>query len=74
MRDYNKEIGEYLAKARIDRGLTQQQVADRLGVTKTCVHYWESGKRTIYASNMIEYCLAIGLDPQDIVRDVTGGR
>ena len=45
-------------------------VADRLGVTRTAVHYWESGKRTIYAVNLIEYCKVLGVDPREIIDDL----
>ena len=33
-------LGEWLSEQRKMRGLTMQDVADRLGVTKTAVHYW----------------------------------
>lgn len=68
--DDNARIGRWLAEKRDEKGLSQQAVADRLGVTRTAVHYWESGKRTIYAVNLIDYCRAIGADPEDIIRDL----
>ena len=72
MKNYNKKIGAYLAKERRAKKISQQQLADRLGVSKTAVHYWETGKRTIYADQMLEYCETIGIDPQDLIRSVTG--
>lgn len=36
-----------LAAIRVDRGMTQQDVADRLGVSKNLVVNWESGKGPI---------------------------
>ena len=71
MTNYNQKIGAYLAKERKAKRITQQQVADRLGVTKAAVSNWETGKRTIYAEQMIEYCLEIGIDPQKLVEAVT---
>ena len=35
-----------LKQARLAAGLTQSQVAERLGVTPQAVYFWESGKRT----------------------------
>jgi transcriptional regulator with XRE-family HTH domain len=72
MKNYNKKIGAYLAKERRAKKISQQQLADRLGVSKTAVHYWETGKRTIYADQMLEYCEQIGIDPQELVKSVTG--
>lgn len=70
MKDYNKRIGAYLAKERKAKKISQQQLADRLGVTKTAIHYWETGKRTIYADQMLEYCEAVGADPQKLIKAV----
>ena len=71
MANYNQKIGAYLAKERKAKKISQTQLAQRLGVSKTAVHYWETGKRTIYADQMIEYCLEICIDPQKLVEAVT---
>lgn len=73
MKNYNADIGKWLAAQRISRGLMQSEVGEMLGVTKTAIHYWETGKRTIDAATMIKYCHAIGADPQQCVKDVTEG-
>lgn len=71
MTDYNKRIGAYLAKERKAKKVSQQQLADRLGVTKAAVSNWELGKRTIYADQMLEYCDQLGIDPAELVKEVT---
>lgn len=66
-----KEIGVWLSQKRKEHGFTQQQVADALGMAKSMVSRWESGKRTIYADQFIAYCHAIGLsssEMQEIIR------
>lgn len=73
MKNYNADIGKWLANQRISRGLLQSEVGEMLGVTKTAIHYWETGKRSIDAATLINYCHAIGVDPQQCVRDVTKG-
>lgn len=35
-----------MANARRSLGLTQAQLAERLGVSQPCVSQWESGRRT----------------------------
>lgn len=71
MKNYNNKIGSYLAKERKSKRITQQAIADKLGVTRTAVHYWETGKRVIYADQMLNYCNELGVDPSDLVKEVT---
>ena len=66
-------LGEWLSEQRKMRGLTMQDVADRLGVTKTAVHYWETGKRSMYARHVLDYCEALGIDADEIIRALRGG-
>lgn len=70
MKAYNAKIGAYLAKERKAKKITQQQLADKLGVTKAAVSNWERGKRTIYADQMLEYCDHVGIDAQKLVKEV----
>ena len=39
------DFGNILKKLRLEEGLTQQQLADRLGVTKSVVSYYELQER-----------------------------
>ena len=39
----NQKIGAFIAARRKEMGLTQQQLAERLGVTNKAVSKWESG-------------------------------
>ena len=39
------EFGEQLRKAREDKGMTQQTLADKLFVTRPTVSRWERGER-----------------------------
>ena len=71
MKDYTKDIGKWLATQRKAKGLMQDDIGQALGVTKSAVHYWETGKRKIDANEMLNYCHLLGVDPQDLVRDLT---
>ena len=37
-------IGSYIARKRREQNLTQEQLAERLGVSNTTVSKWENGK------------------------------
>ena len=68
--NYNSAIGEWLMHERIRQGLSLQDVADRLQVSKSAVYYWEVGKRTIYAENMINYCQVLNVSPSKLMDDI----
>jgi transcriptional regulator with XRE-family HTH domain len=54
------ELGERLAKARLERNLTQAQLAERSGVSKHTVQRMESGSVATQLSGFIRVCR--GLD------------
>jgi transcriptional regulator with XRE-family HTH domain len=68
---FNKALGNNLRTYREKTGMTQQEVADKLGVTKVAVHQWESGKRSMYAQTLIDYCNVIGVSLDVIFEGVS---
>ena len=48
--DFFKALGARIAQARKDRGLTQQQLADQLGVAQQTLAHYEVGRVRIAAS------------------------
>lgn len=56
-------IGITFTQARIRAGLSQSEVARRLGIDQSTVSYWESGKKIPRASKLAEladlYCCTI---------------
>lgn len=66
--EINVKIGEWIKMKREDAHLTQQEVGDKLGVSKTAIHYWETAKRVMYAWQLFDICTAIGADPSDLQR------
>lgn len=56
-------IGITFAQARIKAGLSQTEVARRLGIDQSTVSYWESGKKIPRASKLAKladlYCCTI---------------
>ena len=43
--DNNVDIGRNIARFRKESGLTQRELADKVGVKETVVSYWETGRR-----------------------------
>lgn len=60
---------QYLREWREFRGLTQQQLADRLETGKDQISRWESGKRGMSLEVVDALCEAIAIEPGDLFRD-----
>lgn len=56
------KIGDRIKAARLMKGLTRQDVADRLGVNVRTVGNWEDGATTPSALTFIAYAEIIGID------------
>jgi transcriptional regulator with XRE-family HTH domain len=53
-------LGERIAAARLDAGLSQQQLADKLGVTQRIVTYWEREAAGLRADQLAQLAEALG--------------
>lgn len=38
-------LGDNIKKARMEKGYSQAELADQIGVSQAAIYYWESGKR-----------------------------
>lgn len=61
------KIGERIAIARKNAGLTQTDVAKKLNLSVSMVSAWESGIRTPKLNTIIRICNAIGCDTSEIL-------
>jgi transcriptional regulator with XRE-family HTH domain len=52
-------VGDYLAGLRAAASYTQQDVADRLGVSRATVGHWETGEVRISAHDLDRYLDAV---------------
>lgn len=66
--EFKKSIGSVLKEAREARGYSQQQVADRLGVTKQAISMWERGVRMMNAKDLGDYCDYLGISIDAVFR------
>lgn len=62
-----KEVIEQLAARRRELGLTQQQVADRLGLHKQFISRVELGERRLDLVEFVDVARALELDPARLV-------
>lgn len=53
--------------ARIAAGMTQQQLADALGIAQQSVARWETGEREPRVSTLKRIAAALGCDLRDLI-------
>ena len=68
-----EQIAQNFRRARERRGLTQAQVADRLGIHRVAVTEIEAGRRAAKIEELIEIAPVLGVKPQELW-DVGPGR
>jgi HTH-type transcriptional regulator/antitoxin HipB len=47
-----KDLGRFLAELRLERGLTQAQLAEELGISRRYIYEIESGKPSVYSDRL----------------------
>ena len=62
---------EQLVAARKKAGITQQQLADRIGRPQSFVAKYENGERRLDVVEFLEIADLIGVDPHVILRDIS---
>ncbi|MCL6559071.1 MAG: helix-turn-helix domain-containing protein [Firmicutes bacterium] len=60
MKNYYEEIGKRIKIAREERGLTQEQLGEKLGFTKTAINLYEKGKRRISIDDLKKISHVLG--------------
>lgn len=64
-------VGDLIKKARIEKGLTQEELAEKVGVKKSAVAKWENGRVSeIKRSNLKNLADALGLAPTQLLGDI----
>ena len=65
-----KSLGEVLKKYRTDNKMTQEFVAESLGVSRQAVSKWEQGTSEPSASNMIALAKLYGVTPEELLKNI----
>ena len=61
------KIGKFIAAKRKEQNLTQEKLAEKLGITDRAVSKWETGKSLPDASIMLELCALLGITVNDLL-------
>lgn len=61
------KIGKFIAQMRKEKGLTQAQLAETVGVSDRAVSKWETGRAMPDSSIMIDVCDAIGISVTELL-------
>ena len=65
-------FGERLHALREQAGLSQQQLADRLGLTQRAYAYWERNPVALRPEQLRELTLALGVTVEDLLGEPNG--
>ena len=61
------KIGKFISEKRKSKGMTQAQLAEKLGITDRAVSKWETGKSMPDVSLMLELCSLLGITVNDML-------
>lgn len=64
-----RTLGEILKKHRVECKMTQEFVAEALGVSRQAVSKWESGSSDPSTTNLIAIAQLFGVDAEDLLRE-----
>ena len=63
-------INEIIREKRRESGLTQKQLAERIGVTVKAVSRWETGASEPSTTNLLALAKLYGVSAGELLRDV----
>ena len=69
--EIKKSLGETLKEKRSNCKMTQEFVAESLGVTRKAVSKWESGTSDPSTSNLLALCKLYGISPEELLKNVS---
>lgn len=61
------KIGRFISACRKEKGLTQAQLGERLGITDRAISKWETGKSMPDSSIMLELCGLLGISVNELL-------
>lgn len=70
IKTFDKKLGDILKTIRSKNNLSQQDVADRLRLSRSAISCYEVGKRTIDVETLFKLCDIYNVDVNEILKDV----
>lgn len=67
-KDFDVRLGTMLRIHREAAGIKATDVARALGVNRSTITFYETGRNAMSASVLLDYCRAIGLDPAELIK------
>lgn len=69
VKDSQKAFFEYIKVAREREGMSQTDVAEKMGVSQSYLSRLESGERMLDFAFAFELCTVLGLDMEDFIKE-----
>ena len=66
-----KHIGQVIKNHRVRCNMTQEFLADRLGVSRQAVSKWEKGRSDPSTTNLIALAKIFDLTPEEMLKEIT---
>lgn len=66
--EIRKSLGETLKELRTRRGMTQEFVAESLGISRQAVSKWENGSSEPSTTNLIAIANLYGIEPEELIK------
>lgn len=65
-----RSLGEALKKHRMERNMTQEFVAEALGISRQAVSKWETGAADPSTSNLLALAKLFGIPAEELLREI----
>lgn len=64
------ELGKTIQASRIEKNISQEELGNRLNLSRTAIANWEQGTRRIDIDNYLKLCTILEIDPNETIKDI----
>ncbi len=72
--DFTRQFSKLLREARIARGMSQEQLANRAGIHRTHISLIERNHRSVRLETLERLALALNIEPADLIPHASRGK